>query len=164
MDEGTLDQAPATPRRVRMTQIARWDVDGSTRAHHIEVVSSDGEQMVDALIDGKFAARADRSNESGPWAYLELGVVDGREVGVYVESRDGGATFVTDLFVDGFSELTSDPISTLDARIADAEMYPTRLQPHYRKLAIGLLLLAAVIAVAVVAFLWYLLASYPPKG
>ena len=127
------------------------------------MVSSDGEQTVDALVDGKFAARADRPDEYRPWAYLELGAVEGREVGVYLESRNDGATFVTDLFVDGFSQLTADPISTLDLRIVDAEAYPTRVPADYSRLVervvLVILLVAAIAAVAGIALLWYMLAN-----
>jgi hypothetical protein len=154
------DPNPPSPRRAGSDRIAEWQIDGSRRSHQIAVVSSVGERMLDALVDGRLAAKADRPSALKPWAVLELGVVDGCEVCAYLESRDDGATFVTDLFVDGFSELTGEPISTLDLRIADAEAYPTWVPADHSRLVTGIVLAAGIGALAYLAMWWYVLANW----
>ena len=129
------DPDPPSPRRAGSDRIAEWQIDGSRRSHQIAVVSSVGERMLDALVDGRLAAKADRPSALKPWAVLELGAVDGCEVCAYLESRDDGATFVTDA-------------------------YPTRVPADHSRLVTGIVLAAGIGALAYLAIWWYVLANW----
>ena len=154
----------AAPPSAGRGPIASWHIAGSKGTHLIEVVPGLHRRKLEALVDRRFAAEANAPDSLDPWALLEIGEADGCEVCAYVESRDDGVTFVTDLFVDGYSTLSGEDVSSLDMRIADAEAYPMRLPMVHWPLVmvIAVPIFLAVLALIGVAYLYYLVSNNPP--
>lgn len=160
MAEGGSDQVePAA--NTRGARIARWTFTGDRGAHVVEVFSRGlGSPRLETWVDGQFVVAADMPSHPDPWTIMEAGEIDGYEVCAGVESREGG-TGSCDLFVDGISLTTAEPISAIVERSALAEVdiaksWIRRDDVRLRAAGCYFSILVAIVALIALAFIWIL--------
>ena len=158
-------QSASNTRGIR---VARWLFAGNRDRHVVEVLSRGlDSRRLETWVDGQFVVAAARPSHPDPWAITEVGEIDGYEVCVGVASRRAGAA-VCDLFVDGISLTTAEPISVVVERPELSEVNSARswLRQDDGSLHVAgcfcltLLTLLAMFAVGYVFSILYALANW----
>jgi hypothetical protein len=111
--------------------IATWAIPGSLGPHRVDVVSGIlGSGKLQVWLDGQLALTMDKPKALNRVVVSPAGTFDGHEVVVYAESADGGVSVSCDLFVDGRSMATGEPLGVIDKRAATVD----DRQPAYRNI------------------------------
>lgn len=143
MAESTDEDRPGVDRGVvGQARLGTWTFQGATGTHTIELVSGEhGSGKTRVRVDGQ-PARAIETSKRPNFVFVSgRGGIDGHEVSAYVQKRGRKANVECDVFVDGVSLTTGEPVRVVWDRVAAADN---------RKIVVGCLIVFLVVVVLVV--------------
>lgn len=109
--------------------LGTWAIPGLAGTHRLDVVCGViGSGKIQGWIDGQLAITLDKPKSLNSVVVSGPGFVDGNELIIYAESADGGVTVRCDIFVNGRSMSTGEPLGVIPIRAATVD----RRQPGYK--------------------------------
>jgi hypothetical protein len=103
--------------------LGRWAIPGATAVHRLDVVCGIlGSGKIQGWLDGQLSITLDKPKSLNPVVISGPGMIDGRHVVIYAESADGGLTVHCDVFVDGRSLDSGEPLSVIPARASTVHL------------------------------------------
>jgi hypothetical protein len=155
-----MQPAPSTtpPEYDGKTRFGTWQIPGPNGPQALVLSRFSGTGCIDGLVDGRTVLSLLKPSGDRTAIASTPATVDGHQVVVYAETRDLGQTILCDVFVDGYSLTTREPISVIPHRRAaierlasGAQGYTSRrtswLERDYVGLGIGI---ASILIVVVV--------------
>jgi hypothetical protein len=104
-----------------VTWFGWWLVPASPDPKWLAIASAPDGAWIEATIEGDIVVTIPRPRGSTPAVKSKPEPVDGHEIVLYAETWDGGRTVLCDLFLDGRSITTGEPVSAIGQRMALAE-------------------------------------------
>jgi hypothetical protein len=109
--------------------LGTWAVLGLAGTHRLDVVCGViGSGKIQGWVDGRLAITLDKPKSLNPVVVSGPGFVDGNELIIYAESADGGVNVRCDVFANGRSLSTGEPLGVIPTRAATVD----RRQPGYK--------------------------------
>jgi hypothetical protein len=122
--------------------LGTWTIPGATAIHRLDVVCGIlGSGKIQGWVDGQLAITLDKPKSLNPVVISGPGLVDGRTVLIYAESPDGGLTVTCDVFVDGRSLVTGEPIGVIPKRASTVKRRLTAYKSVLAQMSNGIWIL-----------------------
>jgi hypothetical protein len=118
MTQPPNSQIPRPPDNV--TWFGFWPLPASPDPEWLAIASAPDGQWIEGTVGDDIVLAIPRPCESTPAVRSEPEPVNGHEIVLYAETVNGGWTVLCDVFLDGRSMTTGEPVSVIDQRIAQA--------------------------------------------